>query len=51
VFVALAVGMLGSAMLAMIPGLSIMWTINIIIDVMFVGFISFALIADGLRLC
>ena len=39
VFVALVVAMAGSALLAMIPGLSIMWTINIVIDVMFVAYV------------
>jgi len=40
VFVALVVGVAFSALLAMIPGLSIMWTVNIVVDVLFAGYVA-----------
>ncbi len=40
VFVALVVGVAFSALLAMIPGLSIMWTVNIVVDLLFVGYVA-----------
>jgi hypothetical protein len=36
----LVVAMAGSAVLAMIPGLSIMWLVNVVIDVLFVGYVA-----------
>ena len=32
--------MAGSALLAMIPGLGIMWMVNVVIDVMFVAYVA-----------
>ncbi|MDP9072993.1 MAG: hypothetical protein M3N98_02260 [Actinomycetota bacterium] len=40
VLLALGVAMAGSALLAMIPGLSIMWMVNVVIDVLFVGYVA-----------
>jgi hypothetical protein len=36
----LVVAMIGSALLAMIPGLSIMWLVNVVTDVLFVGYVA-----------
>jgi uncharacterized membrane protein YciS (DUF1049 family) len=40
VLLALVVAMGGSALLAMIPGLSIMWMVNLVIDVLFGGYLA-----------
>jgi hypothetical protein len=40
VLMGLVVAMAGSAMLAMIPGLSIMWLVNVVVDVLFVGYVA-----------
>lgn len=40
IFVALVVGMAFSALLAMIPGLAIMWTVNIVVDLLFAGYVA-----------
>lgn len=40
VLMGLVVAMVGSALLAMIPGLSIMWAVNIVVDLLFVGYVA-----------
>jgi len=40
VFMALVVGIAFSAILAMIPGLSIMWTVNIVVDLCFAAYVA-----------
>ena len=40
VLLALVVAMVGSAVLALIPGLSIMWMVNLVIDVLFAGYVA-----------
>jgi hypothetical protein len=40
VLMGLVVAIAGSALLAMIPGLSIMWMVNLVVDVMFVGYVA-----------
>jgi hypothetical protein len=40
VLLGLVVAAAGSAMLAMIPGLSVMWMVNVVVDVLFVGYIA-----------
>lgn len=40
VLMGLVVAMVGSALLAMIPGLSVMWTVNVVVDVLFVGYVA-----------
>jgi len=40
VLMGLVVAMAGSALLAMIPGLSIMWLVNVVVDVMFVAYVG-----------
>lgn len=39
VLMGLVVAIVGSAVLGMIPGLSIMWTVNVVVDVLFVGYL------------
>ncbi len=40
VLMGLVVAIVGSALLAMIPGLSIMWLVNLVIDVLFAGYVA-----------
>ena len=40
VLLGLVVAMAGSAVLAMIPGLSMMWMVNVVVDLMFVGYVA-----------
>jgi hypothetical protein len=40
VLMGLVVAMAGSALLAMIPGLSIMWMVNVVVDVLFVAYVG-----------
>ena len=40
VLMGLVVAMAGSAVLAMIPGLSIMWLVNVFVDVLFVAYVA-----------
>ncbi len=40
VLMGLVVAMAGSALLAMIPGLSVMWMVNVVVDVLFVGYVA-----------
>ena len=40
VLMGLVVAMAGSAVLAMIPGLGIMWLVNVVVDVLFVGYVA-----------
>lgn len=40
VLMGLVVAMAGSALLAMIPGLSIMWLVNVVVDILFVGYVA-----------
>ncbi|HEX3540933.1 MAG TPA: hypothetical protein VHT75_10885 [Acidimicrobiales bacterium] len=40
VLMGLVVAMAGSALLAMIPGLSVMWLVNVVVDVLFVGYVG-----------
>ena len=40
VLMGLVVAMAGSALLAMIPGLSVMWLVNMVVDVLFVGYVA-----------
>ncbi len=39
VLMGLVVAMAGSALLAMIPGLSVMWMVNVVVDLLFVGYV------------
>jgi len=39
VLMGLVVAIVGSALLGMIPGLSIMWMVNVVVDVLFVGYV------------
>jgi len=40
VLMGLMVAMFGSALLAMISGLSLMWAVNVVIDLLFVGYVA-----------
>lgn len=40
VLMGLVVAMAGSALLAMIPGLSVMWMVNVVVDILFVGYVA-----------
>lgn len=40
VFFALLAGVVGSFLLAIIPGLSVMWSVQVIFDLAFVGYIA-----------
>ncbi|MDQ6613206.1 MAG: hypothetical protein M3083_00175 [Actinomycetota bacterium] len=40
VLMGLVVAMAGSALLAMIPGLGVMWLVNVVVDVLFVGYVA-----------
>jgi hypothetical protein len=40
VLMGLVVAMAGSALLAMIPGLSVMWLVNVVVDVLFVLYVA-----------
>jgi hypothetical protein len=40
VLMGLVVAMAGSAILAMIPGLSVMWMVNIVVDLLFVAYVG-----------
>jgi hypothetical protein len=40
VFFALLAGVVGSLLLAIIPGLSVMWSVQVLFDVMFVAYIA-----------
>ena len=40
VLLGLVVAMAGSALMAMIPGLSVMWMVNIVVDLLFVAYVG-----------
>jgi hypothetical protein len=40
VFVALLVGAVGSFLLAMIPGLSVLWSVQVLFDLLLVGYVA-----------
>jgi hypothetical protein len=40
VLLGLVVAIVGSALLALVPGLGIMWMVNIAVDLMFVGYVA-----------
>lgn len=40
VLLGLVVAIIGSAVMAMIPGLSVMWMVNVVVDVLFVAYVA-----------